>query len=135
MNLSSNETSPNLLFTKLKIRNLNKILIGNLDVNSLPNKFEKLLCNKPNQTCWYISYGTILSEWLFRTIQLYRNWNREGVMIYICENIFYKLLDKHACPYNIHLFNSILEKVNGYFVEHAPKKVTSQIVYRIFWNL
>ena len=135
MNLSSNETSPSLLFTKLKIRNLNKILIGNLDINSLLNKFEKLLCNKPNQTCWYISYGTILSEWLFRTIQLYRNWNREGVMIYICENIFYKLLDKHACPYNIHLFNSILEKVTGYFVEHAPKKVTLQIMHRIFWNL
>ena len=38
------ETSPNLLFDtkKLRIRNPNKIIIGNLNINSFPNKFEKL---------------------------------------------------------------------------------------------
>ena len=37
-------TSPNLLFEikKLRIRNPNKIIIGNLNINSLPNKFEQL---------------------------------------------------------------------------------------------
>ena len=37
-------TSPNLLFEikKLRIRNSNKIIIGNLNINSLPNKFEQL---------------------------------------------------------------------------------------------
>ena len=49
-NDSINENSPNLLFEikKLTIRNSNKIIIGNLNINSLPNKFEqlrKLLCN------------------------------------------------------------------------------------------
>ena len=41
-NKSINETSPNLLFEikKLRIRNPNKIIIGNLNINSLPNKFE-----------------------------------------------------------------------------------------------
>ena len=36
-------TSPNLLFEikKLRIRNSNKIIIGNLNTNSLPNKFEQ----------------------------------------------------------------------------------------------
>ena len=43
-NKSINETSPNLLFEikKLRIRNPNKIIIGNLNINSLPNKFEQL---------------------------------------------------------------------------------------------
>ena len=42
--MSINETSPNLLFEikKLRIRNPNKIIIGDLNINSLPNKFEKL---------------------------------------------------------------------------------------------
>ena len=43
-NKSANETSPNLLFEikKLRIRNPNKIIIGNLNINSLPNKFKQL---------------------------------------------------------------------------------------------
>ena len=40
---STDETSLNLLFEvkKLRIRNPNKIIIVNLNINSLPNKFEK----------------------------------------------------------------------------------------------
>ena len=43
-NKSINKTSPSLLFEikKLNIRNPNKIIIGNLNINSLPNKFEQL---------------------------------------------------------------------------------------------
>ena len=43
-NKSINVTSPNLLFEikKLRIRNPNKIRIGNLNINSLSNKFEQL---------------------------------------------------------------------------------------------
>ena len=43
-NKSINVSSPNLLFEikKLRIRNPNKIIIGNLNINSLPNKFEQL---------------------------------------------------------------------------------------------
>ena len=39
-----NETFPNLLFKikKLRTNNPNKIKIGNLNINSLPNKFEQL---------------------------------------------------------------------------------------------
>ena len=39
-----NVTSPNLLFEikKLGIRNPSKIIVGNLNINSLPNKFEQL---------------------------------------------------------------------------------------------
>ena len=41
-NNSINVSSPNLLFEikKLRKRNPNKIIIGNLNINSLPNKFE-----------------------------------------------------------------------------------------------
>ena len=43
-NKSINVTSPDLLFEikKARIRNPNKIIIGNLNINSLPNKFEQL---------------------------------------------------------------------------------------------
>ena len=45
MNKSSNETSPNMLFKIkiLRIRTLNKIIIGSLNINSLPSKFEQLI--------------------------------------------------------------------------------------------
>ena len=44
INKSINVTSPNLLFEikKLRIRNPNKIVIGNLNINSLPSKLEEL---------------------------------------------------------------------------------------------
>ena len=44
---SINATSPNLLseIKKLRIKNTNKIIIGNLNITSLPNKFEKLKDN------------------------------------------------------------------------------------------
>ena len=40
----SNETSTNMLFEikKLRIRDPNKIIFGNSNINSLPNKFEQL---------------------------------------------------------------------------------------------
>ena len=43
-NKSINVTSPNLLFEikKLRIRNPNKIIIGNLNIKSLANKFDQL---------------------------------------------------------------------------------------------
>ena len=43
-NKSINVSSPNLLFEikKLRIRNPNKIIIGYLNINSLPNEFEQL---------------------------------------------------------------------------------------------
>ena len=43
-NKSIIETSPNLLFEikKLRIRNPNTIIIGNININSLPYKFEQL---------------------------------------------------------------------------------------------
>ena len=43
-NKSVNETSPILLFEikKLRIKNPNKITIGNLNINSLSSKFEQL---------------------------------------------------------------------------------------------
>ena len=43
-NKSINVTSPNLSFEikKLRIRNSNKIIIRNLNIDSLPDKFEQL---------------------------------------------------------------------------------------------
>ena len=112
-NKSINVTSPNLLFEikKLRIRNPNKIIIGNLNINSLPNKFEQLKDIVMQHIDILVLTETKLDD-TFPTAQflvngfsqpyrLDRYRNGDGVMIYICEDMPIKLLDKHVFPYNM----------------------------------
>ena len=114
--MSINETSPNLLLEikKLRIRNPNKIIIANLNKNSLPNKFEQLKDFVIQHTDILVLTKTKLND-TFSTAQflvngfsesyrLDRNRNGGGVMICICENILSKWLEKHVVPYDIGLF-------------------------------
>ena len=98
-----NET-PNLLLKKLRVRNPNKIIIGSLNINSLPSEFQQL------KEMLYIDILILTEIRLVDTFpvvqflvsgfskpcKLGRNRNREGVLIYIRENIQTKLLDEHA---------------------------------------
>ena len=114
--MSINETSPNLLLEikKLRIRNPNKIIIANLNKNSLPNKFEQLKDFVIQHTDILVLTKTKLND-TFSTAQflvngfsesyrLDRNRKGGGVMICICENILSKWLEKHVVPYDIGLF-------------------------------
>ena len=112
-NKSISVASPNLLFEikKLRIRNPNKIIIENLNIHSLPNKFEQL----KDIVMQYIGILVLTESKLddtFPTAQflvngfsepyrLDRNRNGEGVMIYIREDIPSKRLDKHVFPYDM----------------------------------
>ena len=106
-------TSPNLLFEikKLRIRNSNKIIIGNLNINSLPNKFEQLKDIVMQHIDILVLTETKLDD-TFPTAQflvngfsepyrLDRNRKGGGVMVYIREDIPSKLLDKHVFPYDM----------------------------------
>ena len=128
-NESINETSPNLLFEikKLRIRNPNKIIIGNLNINSLPNKFEQLKDIVMQHTDILVLTVTKLDD-TFPTAQflvngfsepyrLDRKRNGVGVMIYILEDIPSKRLDKPVFPYDI----------EGLFVEPNFRKCKWQL--------
>ena len=96
---------------KLRIRNPNKIIIGNLNINSLPNKFEQLKDITMQHIDILVLTETKLDD-TFPTEQflvngfseLYRrdrNRNGGGVMIYIRQDIPSKRLDKQAFPYDM----------------------------------
>ena len=107
------ETSPNLLFEikKLRTRNPNKIIIGNLNINSLSNKFEQLKDIVMQHIDILVLTETKIDD-TFPTAQFLVNGlsepyrrdsykNEGGVMIYIHEVIPSKLLDKHVFPYDM----------------------------------
>ena len=108
-----NVTSPNLLFEikKLRIRNPNKIIIGNLNINSLPNKFEQLKDIVMQHIDILVLTETKLDD-TFPTAQFLVNGFSEPysldknrkvgeVMVYIREDIPSKFLDKHVFPYDM----------------------------------
>ena len=108
-----NETYPNLLFEikKLRIRNPKKIMIGNLNINSLPNKFEQLkdivmqyidiLVLTETKLDDTFPAAQFLVNGFLEPYRLDRNRNGGGVMICIREDIPSKGLDKHVFPYDI----------------------------------
>ena len=101
---SITETFPNLLFEikKLRISNPNKIIIENLSINSLPNKFEQLKDIALHHIDIFVLTETKVD----------RNRNGGGFMIYIREDIPSKRLDEHVFPYDM----------EGLFVELSFRK-------------
>ena len=112
-NKSINETSPNLLFEikKLRIRNPNKIIIGNLNINSLPYKFEQLkdlvmqhidiLVLTETKLDDNFPTAQFLANSFLEPCRLDRYRNGGGVMIYIREDILNKRLDNYIFPYDM----------------------------------
>ena len=126
-------TSPNLLFEikKLRIRNPNEIIIGNLNINSLPNKFEQLKDTVMQHIDVFVLTETKLDD-TFPTTQFLVNGFSEttdlteierggGVIVYIREDIPSKLLDKHIFLYDM----------DGLFVELNFRKCK----WLLFWNI
>ena len=95
----------------LRLRNVNKVIIGNININSLPNKFEQLkeLVIKHidvlviTETKLDDSFPTsqFLMKGFAEPFRLDRNRNGGGVMIYIRDAIPRRLLLKHVSPSDI----------------------------------
>ena len=94
----------------LRLRNVNKVVIGNLNINLLPNKFEQLkeLVIKHidvlviTETKLDDSFPLqFLMKGFAEPFRLDRNRNGGGVMIYIRDDIPSRLLLKHVFPSDI----------------------------------
>ena len=128
---SINNASLNSLseLIELRLRNVNRVLIGNLNINSIRKKFDQLKDIVLKYIDILILTETKLDE-TFLTSQFLmdgfskpyrfdRNKYGGGVMIYIRDTIPSKILEKHSCPNNIEcLFIELnFRKCSGYFAE------------------
>ena len=105
---SFNKASLNSLseISELRLRSVNRVLIGNLNINSIRNKFDQLKDTVLKYIDILILTETKLDE-TFLTSQFLmdvfskpyrfdRNKHRGGVMVYIRETIPSKILEKHS---------------------------------------
>ena len=129
-NLGSNNDSINLAhlnplcqIRKLRIKNSEKVTIGNLNINSLPNKFDHLKETVLKYVDILVLTETklddsfpkvqFLLDGLSEPFRYDRNRNGGGIMIYIRDNISSKLLEKHK----------FYDDMEGLFVELNFRKV------------
>ena len=98
-------------FRILRVKNVNRLIIGNLNINSISNKFDQLKLFVQGKVDIMIITETKLDS-TFPTSQFVidgysepyrfdRNRNGGGVLIYIREDIPSKLLADHKLPHNI----------------------------------
>ena len=102
---------PSSEIKNLRLRNVNKVIIGNININSLPNKFEQLkeLVIKHiddlviSETKLDDSFPTsqFLMKGFAEPFRLDRNRKGGGVMIYIPDDIPNRLSLKHVFPSDI----------------------------------
>ena len=106
-------TAPNSLskIKELRIGNANKVIIGNLNINSIRNKFDQL----KETMLKYIDIvvvtetkldETFLMDGFSKPYRLDRNKNGGGVKIFIRETISSKILEKHIFPRMFYLTGS-----------------------------
>ena len=87
---------------------MNRLIIGNLNINSLTNKFDELkeivlknidiLVIAEKKLDDAFPNSQFLVPGFSRSFRLDRNWRGGGVMIYVREDIPSKLLTKHVFP-------------------------------------
>ncbi len=114
-NLNTEDASK--ILGTLRIKNINKLMIGCLNINSLPYKFDllkEIICNHLDilvliETKLDNSFTTnqFLIDGYTKPYRLNRNKNGGGVMIYVKDTIPSKKLDKH----------NFTKKVEGIFIE------------------
>ena len=95
----------------IKVRYLNKVTIGNININSLPAKFDHvkvvilkdvdILVLKETQVDDTCSLGQLYVEGLNTHYRLDRNCIGGGVIIYVRNYISSKVLETHRLPQDI----------------------------------
>ena len=92
----------------IRLKNTNRVIIGNLNINSLPNKFAQLqeivlmyadiLILKETKLDDSFPTSQFMVDGFSKPYRQDRNRNGSGIMIYICDDIPSKLLTKHVFP-------------------------------------
>ena len=105
--------APNSLrkIKELRIGNANKVIIGNLNINSIINKFEQLKETVLKYIDILVATETKLDETFLESLflmdgfskpyRLDRNNNGGGVMIFIRDTVSSKILEKHIFPNDV----------------------------------
>ena len=98
--------SPIDIFKEIRVKNVNRVIIGTLNINSLAPKFEQLkeiigtnldiLTIQETKLDESFPPGQFLIDGYCAPYRLDRNRNGGGVMIYVREDIPSKLLSKHT---------------------------------------
>ena len=94
---------------ELRLRNANRVIIGNVKINSIRNKFDQLkdtvltidiliLTETKLDETFLISQ--FLMDGFSKPHRFDRNKHGGGIMIYIRDTIPSKILEKHSCPNN-----------------------------------
>ena len=119
---SDSTDNPVNLLKEFRIKNVNRLIIGTLNINSLASKFEqlKLVMEKSldvlilQETKLDSSFpaGQFTMEGYSQPYRLDRNRNGGGVMIFVKENIPSKQLNKHT----------FTETIEGLFIEINLRK-------------
>ena len=97
--------------SNLRVKNMNRLLIGNLNISSIPNKFDQLKLLVRGKVDSLVITETKLDS-TFPTSQFLiegysepycfdRNRNGGGVLIYVLEDIQSKPLMGHKLPHDI----------------------------------
>ena len=112
---SINNASLNSLseLSKLRLHNVNRVLIGNLNINSIKNKSDHLkgtalkCIDILNLTETKLDETFPISQFVMdgfsKPYRFDSNKYGGGVMVYIRETILRKILEKHSCPNNVFL--------------------------------
>ena len=122
-NLNISPISPNKnssFLSDLRLKNVNRLIIGNLNINYLANKFEQLKLMIQGKVDILVITETKLDN-TFLTSQFMiqgfsepyridRNRYGGGVMIYIREDIPSRLLKKHNFPVDIDVYRNKFTK-------------------------
>ena len=126
-------TTPNSLskVKEIRIGNGNRVIIGNLNINSIRNKFELLketllkyidiLVVTKTKLDETFSESLFLMDGFSEPYRLGRNKNGGGIMIFIRDTVSSKILEKQIFPNDVEsIFVELnLENANGYFGEHT----------------
>ena len=111
------------ILREIRVKNVNRVIIGTLNINSLPPKFEQLKLIIGNSLDILVIQETKLDpsfpheqfviDGYKRPYRLDRNRNGGGVIIYVREDIPSKVLNKH----------NFSENIEGLFVEVNLRKM------------
>ena len=103
--------NPLLKIKNLRLSNVNRVIIGNLNINSLTNKFDQLkeivlkyidiLVITETKLDDTFPNAQFLVRRFSKPFRLDRNRKGRKVIIYVRENIPSKLLTKHVLPSDI----------------------------------
>ena len=109
--MSINDVFPHCIkeIKNLRLRNANKVIIGNLNINSLRNKFDQLREIVLKYVDILVITETKIDD-TFLTSQFLvtdRNRNGGGIMIFICDGIPSRVVTKHIFP----------DDIEGLFIE------------------